>query len=556
MKTFNFLSFFIFFTFLSATNLKANIIINNGQTLTLGNESIAQNIIINNGGTLVIEGDLIMGSISSKPLYILIRTGGKLISDNQGGSLSGYQEGLFEGIIVEGTSYYEGFTDYALYLDNFSISKAETPISISKFAKGFEQAINSKIYVANTDIFDSVNLLKNRSYSASYFNRDYSYNSVIFESCNFTSLGASYWPIHLNFMNLLTFSNCTFNIANDYCLHFNMLRNATVSGCEFLNDQSSLAMVFHRDNFNITIEDNIIHGSLNNFSNYAGIAIGGEYVHGNFYGGRIANNTFIDCKIGISIGDELGLLDGTDGYVENVTIFDNLFFNNYVGIQSSKSSNLLVLGNDFTANYTGLLFNGSDNFVPKVRCNEFSSSDISLKISDPTLHELSTYEIGMDDHNRFYGSGVDIVNNNGGIFNYNLYQLNYPGYPNNTTNVSIQNSTSLFDCKRWFTSPNDDFVQRDKGHAKVEQVDKNANVKKITVNPNPSIDGKFTLNLDSETKNNSITILNSLGQIIQKERTIENDTFINLDLSFFPKGIYFLNIKTGNYFHTKKIIIQ
>ena len=76
----------------------------------------------------------------------------------------------------------------------------------------------------------------------------------------------------------------------------------------------------------------------------------------------------------------------------------------------------------------------------------------------------------------------------------------------------------------------------------------------ISVYPNPTndrINFKITMNI----KVNNISIQNVLGEEIVVVKNIANDIF-SLDLSSFPRGIYFAIIDTDKGRSTKKILLS
>ncbi len=79
----------------------------------------------------------------------------------------------------------------------------------------------------------------------------------------------------------------------------------------------------------------------------------------------------------------------------------------------------------------------------------------------------------------------------------------------------------------------------------------NQNISELTLFPNPS-NGKFII----KGKANSIEITNILGEIIYKSiiNNIQSNNEINL--SYAPKGIYFVKIYNGKNFHLEKIVLN
>lgn len=77
------------------------------------------------------------------------------------------------------------------------------------------------------------------------------------------------------------------------------------------------------------------------------------------------------------------------------------------------------------------------------------------------------------------------------------------------------------------------------------------------VYPNPT-NGKFFVNISKSTGNFALRLLNTTGQCVLS--TFENHPVFpfkqELDLSNFPKGIYYLQIISNWYAQTEKIVVQ
>ena len=76
----------------------------------------------------------------------------------------------------------------------------------------------------------------------------------------------------------------------------------------------------------------------------------------------------------------------------------------------------------------------------------------------------------------------------------------------------------------------------------------------VTIFPNPT-DGKFTISIHStEHESYSLTILNSLAQIIYSDRLSKTITNTEIDMSNFSKGIYWIKLSDGKDEVIKKIV--
>lgn len=75
-----------------------------------------------------------------------------------------------------------------------------------------------------------------------------------------------------------------------------------------------------------------------------------------------------------------------------------------------------------------------------------------------------------------------------------------------------------------------------------------------SVFPNPS-KGKFTITV-SNSSINAIGIYNMMGEKVFLTSGIKQEISEEIDLSDYPKGIYFIKIYTGEKTHTAKVVIQ
>ncbi|MGJ8684079.1 MAG: T9SS type A sorting domain-containing protein [Nonlabens sp.] len=79
----------------------------------------------------------------------------------------------------------------------------------------------------------------------------------------------------------------------------------------------------------------------------------------------------------------------------------------------------------------------------------------------------------------------------------------------------------------------------------------------FTLLTNPVNDGTLKLRVNkTDTKNVSITIINSLGEQVYSAKTSVNKPVIDFDISKIAAGIYFLRIQSDAHSSVKKLIIQ
>jgi CubicO group peptidase (beta-lactamase class C family) len=88
----------------------------------------------------------------------------------------------------------------------------------------------------------------------------------------------------------------------------------------------------------------------------------------------------------------------------------------------------------------------------------------------------------------------------------------------------------------------------------VKNISKNSFI--FTVYPNPS-NGKFTVNVEGfQQENCKLEICNLLGQEIYTAFFKEQQSTLDIDLSGFPKGFYFVKFDDGTNSYKQKIIIE
>jgi hypothetical protein len=75
--------------------------------------------------------------------------------------------------------------------------------------------------------------------------------------------------------------------------------------------------------------------------------------------------------------------------------------------------------------------------------------------------------------------------------------------------------------------------------------------------PNPT-KGLFTINITGMNSNMDLEIINMQGKVIRSEKLINNKQNLteNIDLSMYPKGIYFVKFINKNFTKVEKIVLQ
>ena len=73
--------------------------------------------------------------------------------------------------------------------------------------------------------------------------------------------------------------------------------------------------------------------------------------------------------------------------------------------------------------------------------------------------------------------------------------------------------------------------------------------------PNPN-QGVFNISLPSSVENSQLTITNALGQIVYNTTNLNKEEYINLDLSRYDKGLYFVRLIQDDQSSIKRMIIK
>ena len=76
----------------------------------------------------------------------------------------------------------------------------------------------------------------------------------------------------------------------------------------------------------------------------------------------------------------------------------------------------------------------------------------------------------------------------------------------------------------------------------------------FSVFPNPT-DGKFTIELYNGSIK-TIDVINSTGTIVLSTSNVNTSTSIEIDISSYSKGIYFVRVNNGEKTYTEKILVQ
>lgn len=176
-------------------------------------------------------------------------------------------------------------------------------------------------------------------------------------------------------------------------------------------------------------------------------------------------------------------------------------------------------GSDITYNYDGIAYNGNGGVTPNKQALHYTNNTLDTVIIDTTLDQLpmDLRGIGSFPNHSFYNEGVWFIT--GGMTDYQIisdktirliYTLNVSDITENKKNLSFKTY------------------------------------------PNPT-SSQINLLFD-EITNKTIYLFDILGNEVLSQ--VSNSNNIQLNLSNYPKGVYFIRVDTKNSSSTQKIILQ
>lgn len=308
----------------------------------------------------------------------------------------------------------------------------------------------------------------------------------------------------------------------------------------------------------------------------------------------IRNSNFNNCKTGIEMVNGWGCIITKCSFTANSAVMDANFTNwNSLNIElkhinSDNCISTTIYDNDFsydapnawsinidevgydrskirknritnsTSNATylfniyGLKVNGNCSGL-EADCNTFVSQGVDIYIASGA----SCYTPLGSDVAILSPDGIGLLNNFSST-RQNRYRILIgsspgPGYINNHVKYFYQTSASSNQRPSIippFTDPYSaalDIQNLNTGGicdltcSQLSKIDKYSITKSIRVYPNPSLDGKFNIEFSNLNNVNSISIYNSIGQLVKKYIIEPNQTMYSFEIPC--KGIYFLQVK-------------
>jgi hypothetical protein len=148
------------------------------------------------------------------------------------------------------------------------------------------------------------------------------------------------------------------------------------------------------------------------------------------------------------------------------------------------------------------------------------------------------------------GSNIYIGTQSDGVFLSTNNGTSWIAINDGLTNMNVQslvvNGTNLYTG----TATNDVVWKR--SLSEINGIEDNRNNSYFMLYPNPT-SGKFII---SNNCINTIVVHNVLGEIIYTVHNQKQQTLNEIDLSNYPKGIYFVKIYDGAKIHTEKIVMK
>ena len=521
----------------------AVITIASGTTSTMGSINIADDIVIETGGTLIINGNLMIGLPGGTTLHtITVKEGGKLTSN--GGGIEPYPGTKWGGIKVH--SMYQSAGQWtAVDLNNFTIKDVDD-VALEELGEPFnhylpdDQLMYSGIRVRNSTFdqnkrhFDCIN---GKAQNPNW--QHLGLNSILFENVHFGNTYGT-WPIHIGYVDHVTFDKCTFDMLSYLELHLRSITDLDITeNTFFANSKASIAM---HANPNWPFDDVLIDNNqfliINTNHDYYSIGIGCETMSGYATNTTISNNKFY----GITSKKCTGVCSGNNynaGWSTNLKVLNNEFVNFQYPFTSMEASGL-VKENTMTGYKTAVKIEG-DNSSLLLYCNTFNSGDLGIDIITGSLHDLNA---GGDHANMWVGSTGDIINNtlNG------LDVFVHPGNPHPPVNIA--GIVTLTNTMQWAAC----YLTEEENHdypTRLHVADQEAFP---AVYPNPAKDQLFITVEGDEAL--TATLHNILGKTVAQPVRFSGAGAHSIDVSGLAPGTYLLLIQQGQEHRTEKVVIK
>ncbi len=197
-----------------------------------------------------------------------------------------------------------------------------------------------------------------------------------------------------------------------------------------------------------------------------------------------------------------------------------------------KINGTTILSEAYAGNMGGVDFYSIDGL------NRYYIDDVVLMPMDPT--DLNTYYEDADGDE--YGNTAVSIDVAGGA---------PTGYVSDNTDCDDTNAAINPGATEVFNGVDDDCDNSiDEGTIDITTKDPSV----ITVYPNPA-DAQITIALQADATNGVLMVQNQIGQLLMQEAA-NGRSFIQLDVSALPAGIYTIQLQTGTAIGVQQIVIE
>lgn len=268
-----------------------------------------------------------------------------------------------------------------------------------------------------------------------------------------------------------------------------------------------------------------------------------------------------------------GAIIGINCFDSDHTVFDqNIVNENYIGIRVDESEGCFILRNTVTGSGVGVshsLIELINTGAPQtlVEQNRLSTASYHLYcLSDNSgVETCANVFMGDAKHGVSVWSGPGIPDQGDGIIGSenDMSGLTLVGAPsyyifNISTNAALDfYATTLTMGGGPFLGGNElPALIPCGGGAKTVANQEAVESAQISVYPNPSADGRFTLIFDAETVVRQVRVIDLAGRVVFDQRVNMASGNLPIDLSGNAQGVYTVQVQTANGIQTEKLIIK
>ncbi len=258
------------------------------------------------------------------------------------------------------------------------------------------------------------------------------------------------------------------------------------------------------------------------------------------------NDSYLDLYVS-------GQEDGTDNLLPSAFYKNNnnlsFFIPNDIGLENDKRRSF--------ANAIGDVNN--DGLPEIFVVNENQSNFLWKNETTTTNNWLKVKLIGVDSNKDGIGNRIEVFANGKAQYRYTLCGEGYLGQNSSYEFFGLANATAIDYVKvTWNKSGNVEIIQNIDVNKSITIKEgngilstKNVPITNINVYPNPNNTGKYKVFFNNNT-HKELSVFDVSGRNTFKLKTSQES--IQLDLSSFSKGIYFLKVHSENKLKTFKLI--